>query len=493
MLNNSYKPGLVTNQFNCIISNPPWLAMSKLADNPYKKTLQEKTNLFGIKPPGASHLHMELATTFLLASVDRYLKDGARWMMVMPGSLLSGYHHDPIRLERYKSVLKPVAVKVDTIWELPMATFKNKAIVLGGEKSKDSTQYPLAGRVYDEQDHYIDCDYTLARQGNRSAWTNRGNDTEIIDALSFEPWPFYEGADIMPRSALFHECQKLPNGTWNIRRIGPESKLRYLLSDSHDDTCIEMEADGFSDEYMFDCLISKHLSPFVVSAPVKTIVPGKRTGGKWKGLLDSDIALMNIGTSYVFNEIQEKGAMPLGKRFERKINIRNKLDKQDFSWKRWLVLSNAGGKNPCAAYLDLQGINRTKLIIDQTLYWYLTDSEEEAIYLVGILNSLALAETIIDFQPQGGFGQRHIHTIPYKLIPHYDSEDDAHLDVVMKTKLLMEEWKDFCSKSVAGKYIAPDSGSLSSRRRKLQKALRNIKSYPDYEKSCRIVMCMDEV
>ena len=42
ILNNSYKPGLVTNQFNCIVSNPPWLAMSKLADNPYKKTLQRK-------------------------------------------------------------------------------------------------------------------------------------------------------------------------------------------------------------------------------------------------------------------------------------------------------------------------------------------------------------------------------------------------------------------------------------------------------------------
>ena len=48
ILNNSYKPGLVTNQFNCIISNPPWLAMSKLADNPYKKALQRKTDSYGI-------------------------------------------------------------------------------------------------------------------------------------------------------------------------------------------------------------------------------------------------------------------------------------------------------------------------------------------------------------------------------------------------------------------------------------------------------------
>ena len=37
---NSYRPGLTWQQFNCIVSNPPWMAMSKLADNPYKTTLQ---------------------------------------------------------------------------------------------------------------------------------------------------------------------------------------------------------------------------------------------------------------------------------------------------------------------------------------------------------------------------------------------------------------------------------------------------------------------
>lgn len=491
ILNNSYKPGLVTNQFNCIVSNPPWLAMSKLADNPYKKALQRKTESFGIKPPGASHLHMELATTFLLASIDKYLKDGARWMCVMPGSILSGYHHDPLRLEKYRDSAYSVDTNVDTIWELPITTFKNKAVVLGGIKTEEKSEYPIIGRVYDEPDLYVECNYTLNKQGNRSAWTNKGENAEFLDVINSNPWEFNQGADIMPRTALFHDFTKQPNGTWSIKKIDKTSELYYLLSDSHKDVCRDLVAEGFSDDYMYDCLISKHLSPFFVARSAKVIVPEKNIDGRWKGLTDDEIALLNPGTSYVFNEIQTESEMPLSVLLEQRINIRNKMDKQNYSLARWLVLSNAGGTNPCAAYVDLNSLDKKKLIIDQTLYWYLAESEEEALYIVGILNSVTLSAAISDFQPQGGFGARHIHTIPYKIIPRFDANNDAHIEVVSGTRSLITEWTGFCNSDKVGKYLLPNSGSLNSRRRKLQTALRAMTSYGKYEEACGSILCTE--
>lgn len=491
ILNNSYKPGLVTNQFNCIVSNPPWLAMSKLADNPYKRTLQNKTDAFGIKPPGASHLHMELATTFLLASIDKYLKDGARWMCVMPGSILSGYHHDPLRLEKYRDAAYSVDMNVDTIWELPISTFKNKAVVLGGIRTENKTKYPIAGRLYDESDLYIECSYTLNNQGNRSAWTNKGESAELLDVIHSEPWEFNQGADMMPRTALFHEFLQAPNGTWSIKKIENTSDLYYLLSDSHKDVCRGLAAEGFSNDYVYDCLISKHLSPFAVSDPAKVILPGKKIDGRWRGLTDEELVLLNSGTSYVFHEIQTESEMPISVLFDQKINIRGKLDKQDYSLARWLVLSNAGGANPCAAYTDLNEMDKKKLIIDQTLYWYLAESEEEALYIVGILNSVTLSTAISDFQPQGGFGARHIHTIPYKIIPRYHDADDAHMEVVTKTRELMAEWIESCKSEQVGKYLSPNSGSLNSRRRKQQAALKTMASYEKYEEACSGVLCTE--
>ena len=76
ILRNTYRPGFLTGQFNGLVSNPPWLAMSGLADNPYRQILTERAKLYGIRPPGQSFLHLELGTTHLLHAIDRYLKVG---------------------------------------------------------------------------------------------------------------------------------------------------------------------------------------------------------------------------------------------------------------------------------------------------------------------------------------------------------------------------------------------------------------------------------
>ena len=54
IISNSYRPRLTEKQFNCIVSNPPWMAMSKLADNPYKNALGEIARKYAIQPHGAA-------------------------------------------------------------------------------------------------------------------------------------------------------------------------------------------------------------------------------------------------------------------------------------------------------------------------------------------------------------------------------------------------------------------------------------------------------
>lgn len=492
ILNNSYKPGLVANQFNCIISNPPWLAMSKLANNPYKETLHNKTSDFGINPPGAAHLHMELATTFLLASIERYLKDDARWLCVMPGTILNGYHHNPLRLEKYRNARSPVKTVIDTIWELPANSFKNKAVVLGGVRSDRETNYPLDGRLYQEPYVFDQCSYSLITQGGRSAWSCvEENNTDILNVVNATPWEFRQGADVMPRTAWFHLFTQQPNGTWSINRILNDSELYYLINDRKEDSCLELEATGFSNNYIYDCLISKHLSPFFVSTPAKTIIPGTRVNDEWHALTDDQMACMNAGTTCVFQSIQDDIGTPINKMFNRVNTDRNKITIQVFSHARWLVLSSAGGANPCAAYIDLEAYDKERLVIDQTLYWYIAETEDEAIFITGMLNSQSLNDAIADFQPEGGFGRRHIHTIPYSIIPRFDACNDAHIEVVARTRAVISEWSDFCRNTDLGLYLSPNR-HLSSRRHKLHIALVRLNSYEEYEAACSCVLCVDQ-
>ena len=489
ILSNSYRPGVTARQFDCIVSNPPWMAMSKLAVNPYKTSLQTLADRYGIKPAGASHPHMELATIFLVCAVDRYLKAGGFWSCIMPGSLLSALNHEHFRCENFRTARANVSIQINALWELPIDTFKNKAIVISGKKENQPTPDRLCGRVYSAPCAFSECGYTLNRQGSRSAWTNQGADVDVVDVINENPLRFYQGCDIFPRTALFHKFTERANGNWDISPIERTDDLWYLVSDSKIECCNELSGNNIDREYVFDAAISKHLSPFIVSEPAKVLIPGRKTAGEWQTISTADRVRMNTSTNAVFTQIETGVEEDLVHYFEDKINIYGKLRNQNFSTANWLVLSNASGANPCAAYVSLESLNRSRLIIDQTLYWYLAETEDDAVFYVGLLNSDALADAIKDFQPEGGFGKRHIHTLPYKIMPHYDPEQPLHIDVVEATKELIREWVEKCRyDAVLGAKLNPNSGALHSRRRRQQSAIKALGAYENYAAACSEIL-----
>lgn len=488
IISNSYRPGLAKQQFNCIVSNPPWMAMSKLADNPYKNALREIAKKYSIEPKGAAHPHMELASIFLVSSIDRYLKDGACWSCIMPASLMSGLNHEPFRKKEYYSSDMELEMDISSIWELPTDTFKNKAVVLSGEKAANADGTSIDGRIYSSAQEYEVCTYTLNCQGKRSAWTNRGTEAAVIDTINNGALNFAQGCDLFPRTVLFHKYARRLNGNVDIAPITRTDELWYLLSDSKKEICNALSAENFDKAYIYSALISKHLSPFVITNPVDVLIPGRKEQGIWKTISPADLALMNASTTYVFQQIVQGVGQELAPYLDETINIYGKLYRQNFTDTNWLVLSSASGSNPCAAYLSLECLDRNRLVIDQTLYWYLATSEEEALYLVGLLNSEVLSNAITDFQPEGGFGKRHIHTLPYKIIPMFDGDNEFHSEVVTATRALIEEWKKACMNKPYSQLLNPNSGTLNSRRRRQQAMLKTLPSYERYAIACTYVL-----
>ena len=43
-----------------------------------------------------------------------------------------------------------------------------------------------------------------------------------------------------------------------------------------------------------------------------------------------------------------------------------------------------------------------------------------------MLGSRDMTEAILPFNPKGAFGERHIHALPYRLIPEYDPNNEDH-------------------------------------------------------------------
>ena len=335
----------------------------------------------------------------------------------------------------------------------------------------------------------MDVEWKRVDRGDRSAWVSN------VDSIAMAVDPedscrFTQGADVMPRSALFHRFKKQPNGRYEMSPIEADGDLYYLLDDSKKKCCADMVAKDFDPKFIYECFLSKHMSPFFLAAPALVIIPGERhKDGTWNPITDEDMALLNASTNAVFKRIGKEpdcgGSLEV--LLKRKIDILGKLTKQSFATKRWLVLSNAGGANPCAAYVDLKFFDEQRIIVDQTLYWHIAESENEAKYLTGILNSEALASAIKDFQPQGEFGRRHIHTLPYKVTPQYDNNNILHKSVVVAVSRLMTECQRLYAEPEFSHLVHPDGGRLNSRRRIVQGEIRKLKSYKAYESACAAV------
>lgn len=489
LLSNSYRPGLVRQQFNAIVSNPPWMAMSKIADNPYSERLVSWAERYGIKPTGSSYLHTELATVFLLSSVEKYLQDDAVWAVIVPDTLLNGYHHEPFRQQRFLRSEWPVPMHVSEIWAVPVDTLKNKAIVVFGQKSNRPNGDVIPGRSVSREMLDKPHEYRLLRQGRRTAWSSNPSAQAITEGV-LESIPFLQGADIMPRRLVFHKVRRMPNGKWAIEPIPRQGdELSYLVVDAKDKkhTQFSLNAVNIDDQFIWDCYISKHVLPFYICSPAKALLPVKKEGGRWEVVDEEELVTYGASALAAFKRIFEETGETACQYFDR-INFRNKLSSQvfeRFSDDEYLVVAGAGGGYTCAAYVPLGQISKEKTIIDQTLYWYIAKSEDEALYITGLLNSQALDAIIADFQPEGALGRRHVHKLPYAVTPPYDPNNPAHQLVVEKTRILKNRLDEILQASDVFEYCSPARSRLSIRRQKLRSFIQQLPESKDYEDACR--------
>ena len=167
------------------------------------------------------------------------------------------------------------------------------------------------------------------------------------------------------------------------------------------------------------------------------------------------------------------------------LNFRVKLSNQIFADcpKGFVVLYGAGGEIPTAAYISISELVESKGIIDQTLYWCKVESEEEALYLTGMINSKAMRDRISDFIPEGAFGGRHLHTMPSKAIPVFDPSDDNHVRVSNLTSEIIEEAKNM-SLANQTSHLFSSSLTLASRRTKIRGIIEQLPVYVDFENAC---------
>lgn len=430
ILKNTYRPSLLAGQFNGIISNPPWLALSKIANNPYKERIRDRTDSYGLRPTGPSFLHLEIATTFLLYAVDRYLASDGQIAVLLPGTLVNGDHHQPFRDGNYQSGPRPVMFQIAELWDVTRETFKAPCVALVGEKTTRPGVVDAArtfGFISDPATHRR-VEFSVHTLGaRRTAWSisEAGAGTATNASAHLMP---NQGADLMPRTAVCVTILDRAASEWRVDTPNPTGDWAHVVADSK--KMKDSRFNGFvAPCFIHGMLQSKGLVPFAFDTRLPAIaIPVIRANDRSLAFVsDDDMRAMGFRqTANRFARIERAyEAEGIDKPFRTYLDERGKLLKQTFPASGYLVVTGPGGSNTAAAVYELSS-RRAAVLVDQTLYWYWLDSQQAADYYVGMFNSGPLADRIEVFIPEGVFGRRHLHTVPWQVTPIYDPKNAAH-------------------------------------------------------------------
>jgi len=487
ILRNTYRPGLLTGHFNGLVSNPPWLAMSGLADNPYRDLLKGRAKLYGIQPAGQSFLHLELGTMHLLHAIDRYLGPDASVACLVPGTVLNGNHHERLRQHEFLNSERPVPFDIAEVWQVAPGTFKYPGAALIGHKRTDTIGLPrpaLAGIV--ATDAGLDsADFSIRNIGTaRSAWVlEKGGSPAAAGGGGRLP---QQGADLMPRTAVCVDIIQNSGAEYRVDTPTRASPWGFTIKSAK-----EMAAERFpghvAPRFIFRMAQSENLLPFVLGAHRAPLaLPVLRApDGTWSILDESEIRRQGFTqTARRFAAINQKlKTVGKGKSLQERVDERGKLSKQVFGADGYLILAGAGGKIICAACVPLA--QAQDIVVDQTLYWKVVMDEREAWFQVGMLNSVALTNATLAFNPKGDFGERHLHTLPYRMMPAYDPDNDDHKKIAGLAKDLAALAAGHCTTDV---YLSDPAKALPARRRKLRALLEGSPLLPQLESLAALVL-----
>ena len=490
ILRNTYRPGLLGGQFNGLVSNPPWLALSRLAANPYRDLLTDRARAYGIRPSGQSFLHLELGTTHLLHAVDRYLSPDASVACLVPGTVFNGHHHELFRRREFLRAPRPVALDISEVWQVEPGTFKYPGAAVVGRK-RSGLAGPARGEIHGflaTQEDLAPTDFSVRTLGDeRTAWVleKKGMPAATCAALEIP----HQGADLMPRTAVCIEILTRTGREFRVNTPGPGSRWAFTVQAAK-----ALKGARFhghvAPEFIYRMAQSENLLPFVFGAHCAPPValPVLRGNDGTLGVCDeSEIRRIGlVETARRFRAINA-GLAHVGKgaSLQARIDVRRKLTKQVLRSEGYLLLAGAGGKHICAACVPLAG--DTDLIVDQTLYWRVIPSEAEACYCVGMLCSHAMTEAIRPFNPRGAFGERHIHALPYRLMPAFDPGNDTHQRIGDLARCLAGE----AQQVIAGNdYLQDPHNPLTARRTRLRERLQTTGTFTELDQYCSAVLGM---
>ena len=447
-----------------VVGNPPWLrlnAMNQDMQDRFKSEC-ESIGLWETTDRTASNskfrTSQDISTYFFIMSAHLYMREKGTLAFVLPYGVMNGEHHAQFRKGGFVVSDKGMNVKFEKAWTFDHKVknlFKVPSCVLFSKRCrKESEPLPdniisFRGKLPEKNCRWIEAKKYLSSEKEKWPKADFAKYSDYYDK-------FKQGASLVPRRFCF--VAKVKEG-----KLGSSTKtplVRGITSnlDKVPWKDIEPPQANMESRFLMPVYTGQSIAPFRVLSKNTGVIPWDNQ----EGVMDSDMAGQRGWThlSAYLEKVEKlwddhgKGTM----NFKQQINFRNKItDQLPISDLR--VVYTTSGTHVAAVLLE-----NSKGIIDTSLYWTTVKSQDEGLYLEGILNSDSLIEKIRNLQAQGQWGARHFsrHLLkPY--FPKYTPKDALHKDIVNHAKKI---------KLIAQNVELDSSGSCKKARQKIRKAIR---------------------
>ena len=483
-IRNMIRPAVIAEEkVSRIIGNPPWLTYSQSADIIREELRSMSETRYQIWAGGKLAPHQDIATLFYTRCAELYARPGTQIGMVMPHSALRTGQHLKWRSGSYKQKSERNAptiglnLRVREPWDLDNVV---------------PDFFPMPASVVFAQ--YIGVGQgTALAPGTVQVW--HGDWQQDYDNISLKSEtlhhddgkyksPYAElssnGATIQDRRLFFIEAvphtAMLPTAnTTNVRpRLGNQDKVTY------EGQLRQLEG-VVHDDHIFDVYMGECIAPFIALDPLKAALPVHRPtlvmplnhddcDDEKHGACRLEIGSLHDSMRRRWEKAAEMfSEAHKGQSIE---NLYNRVNHQNALTSQLEYLQGAitDGGTIRLAYTSAGRPTATIIkdehaILENALFQTVCRSEDEAYYVLTVINSNALAAATAPFMPKGLYGSRHFHKHGWKLpIPRYDTRDLLHARLSKLGKTAEQECQALIAKSDIMSNPPGDTQSRAARR-----------------------------
>ena len=406
---------------NVVIGNPPWVAFRNMSGD-LQRRFRELAKAERVYVGGKFATQNDLAALFTVRAAALYLRSGGRIAFVLPLAALTRGQFDFFRKGSFTSA-KLAWEEAWTMDDGVQPLFPVPSCVVFGRRRATPQAMPNLVRTYQGTLPLRDASEEVADKClQRTNGAPRPAEGQFTGGSAYRS-VFRQGATLVPRMLCLVERQAA--GRLGGDPTTPFVKSRRTTQEKAPWKSLPGIEHRVEAEFLRPILLGESILPHRIFRSFEGVVPVLADGT----VLDAQAAA-NRGYSglygymtaaeAVWNQHSESGSMKLVERW----NYHNELGAQ-FPHKPLRVLYAASGTIPAACIL-----READAVIEHKLYWTSVIGEQEAQYLVAILNSETVRERVAGLQSRGQWGARDFDKVAFTLpIPLYDQDRRLHSDI----------------------------------------------------------------